>query len=78
MLVTCSTHAPRHLRAWSDPQYGRIDDTCADLYGHLTLLSVSLTCNTVAGATVENLEDFIRDMSNGQFVVVSNVEAKKK
>ncbi len=54
------------------------DDSCADIYGHLTLLSVSLDCNTVATATVENLEDFIRELSNGQYEVVSSVKPSEK
>lgn len=49
---------------------GGNDKPCAQLCDHLTLLSVHLQCNTVVKAEVTNLEEYIMDMSNGQYIVV--------
>ena len=54
------------------------DEPCADVYGRLTQLDVTLNCNTVAEAHVTNLEDYIQVLSNGQFAVVSTIEDAEK
>ena len=48
--------------------------SCADVYEKLTLLTVHFECNTVAYAEVTNLEDYIADISNGQFCIVSTIK----
>lgn len=50
------------------------NEPCADVYGHLTLLTVTLNCNTVVDADVTNLEDYIKGMSDGQYIVVSTIK----
>lgn len=50
------------------------NEPCADIYDHLSLLTVKLNCNTVEEADVSNLENYIRDISNGQYLVVSNIK----
>lgn len=54
------------------------NEPCGNLCDHLTLLRVKLQCNTVTRAMVMNIEDDIRELSNGEFTVVSNVKTKKK
>lgn len=54
---------------------GGNDEPCAGMCDHLTLLTVRLHCNTVTRAEVTNLEDYIKDISNGQFCVVSTIKA---
>lgn len=51
-------------------------EPCGNLCDHLTLLRVKLRCNTVVSAMAMNIEDDIRDLSNGQFAVVSTEKAK--
>ena len=51
---------------------------CAEVYDHLTLLTVHIECNTVTFADVTNLEDYIADISNGQFAVVSTIKPAEK
>lgn len=50
------------------------DKPCAELCDHLTLLTVHLQCNTVVKADVTNLEEYIMDMSDGQYIVVSTIK----
>lgn len=50
------------------------EQPCGDMYERLTLLTVRLHCNTVTRADVTNLEDYIMDISNGQFTVVSTIK----
>lgn len=54
------------------------DEPCADVYGHLTQLTVTLDCNTVAEAHVTNIEDYIHRMSNGHYAVVSTIKDAEK
>lgn len=54
------------------------EEPCADLCDHLTLLNVSLECNTVASAEAANLEEYILKVSNGQYAVVSNIKDADK
>lgn len=51
-------------------------EPCGNVCDHLALLRVKLQCNTVKAAMVMNIEDDIRDLSNGQFAVVSTEKAK--
>lgn len=53
------------------------DTACADCYGHLTQLDVTLTCNTVADVHLINLEDYISERSNGQYAVVSTIKKEE-
>lgn len=57
---------------------GGNEEPCADVYDHLTLLTVQLHCNMVIQAVVTNLEDYIKDISNGQFCVVSTIKPEEK
>jgi hypothetical protein len=53
-------------------------EPCGNMCDHLTLLWVKLRCNTVVSAMVMNIEDDIRDLSNGQFAVVSTIKSAMK
>lgn len=55
-----------------------MDNPCGELYGHLVLLQVRLQCNTVLSVEGCNLEDYIKEMSNGMFAVVSAADRKKE
>lgn len=51
---------------------------CPDVYEHLSLLTVRLNCNTVEEADVSNLEDYIKEVSDGAFAVVSAIKMSAK
>lgn len=53
---------------------GGNDKPCAELCDHLTLLTVHLQCNTVVNADVTNIEEYVKDMSDGQYIVVSTIK----
>lgn len=50
------------------------DTQCAECCDHLTQLDITLTCNTVAEVHITNLEEYIKDRSNGQYTVVSTIK----
>ena len=53
------------------------DTACAECYGHLTQLDVTLNCNTVADVNITDLEDYISKRSNGQYIVVSTIKKEE-
>ena len=53
------------------------DTACAECYGHLTQLDVTLSCNTVADVNITDLEDYISNRSNGQYTVVSTIKKEE-
>ena len=57
---------------------GGIDNPCSELYEHLTLLNVRMSCNTVVKVDAANFEDYVKEVSNGQFCVVSTIKDKKQ
>lgn len=48
-----------------------------DAYGHLTLMTVRLACNTVEEVTVLNVEDYVSGITGGRFAVVSTEKERK-
>ena len=54
------------------------EESCAGVYEHLTLLSVRLKCNTVVSVEITDLEDYIRNISDGQFAVACTVKPEEK
>lgn len=54
------------------------DTACASCYGHLTQLDVTLGCNTVAAVHLTDIEEYIRERSNGQYTVVSTIKPEEK
>lgn len=50
------------------------DEPCAEIYDHLSLLAVKLQCNVVVAAEVANLEDYIAEVTNGEYALVSTIK----
>lgn len=54
------------------------DAPCPNVCEHLSLLTVRLNCNTVEDVDVSNLENYIKEVSDGAFAVVSAIKKSAK